>query len=169
MADSFNSEQTARSYQPPFNTQFSVFLDNRVGKLLELVDIFDGYSIRLVALSVIDSADHGVVRLITNNSDEARRLLKSHHMPYSESDVLVVKLSPPQGLADLCRCLLAAELSIHYAYPLMVHFESGTAIAFQTDDSVIACQILMRKNVELLGESDLSDSDSDPPWGPTQQ
>ena len=162
MADPFNNEQTARGFQPPFNTQFSVFLDNRVGKLLELVDVFDGHSIRLVGLSVNDSADHAVVRLITNDGEQARGLLRSHHMPYSEADILVVKLSPPLGLADLCRCLLTAELSIHYAYPLMVHFESGAAIAFQTDDEVLACQILMRKNFELLGESDLSGSD--PPW-----
>ena len=92
MADPFNSEQTARGYEPPFNTQFSVFLDNRVGKLLELVDVFDGHSIRLVGLSVIDSADHAVVRLITNDGEQARGLLRSHHMPYSESDILVVKL-----------------------------------------------------------------------------
>ena len=44
----------------------------------------------------------------------------------------------------------------------MVHFESGAAIAFQTDDQVLACQILMRKNFELLGESDLGGPD--PPW-----
>jgi hypothetical protein len=143
MADPFASEHTAQGYEPPSNTQFSVFLDNRVGKLLELVDVFDGHELKLVGLNVIDSADHAVVRLITSDCSLARSLLRSHHMPYSETDVLVVKLTTGQGLADLCRSLLAAELSIHYAYPLMVNLDAGAAMAFYTDDP------------------------ASPPWGPT--
>ena len=69
---------TEQGYAPPSVRQFGVFLDNRVGKLLELVQLFDDApNVRLVAISVLDSSDHAVVRLIFDNADAARILLST--------------------------------------------------------------------------------------------
>src|SRR5688500_11462125 len=102
MAQSEVSEDTTLGYDPPRNVQFSVFLDNRVGKLLELVQTFDGHALRVVALSISDASDYAVVRLVTSRSDLARRLLTRHGFAYSESDILVVELRPGQTLSKLC-------------------------------------------------------------------
>ena len=152
------SDQTTQGYQPPYNTQFSAFLDNRCGKLLELVEIFQGHALRLVALSVVDSADHAVVRLVTSNSDLARRLLQQHDIPFSEAQILVVEIGPDHTLSKLCISLLSAELNIHYAYPLMVRPHGVPTIALHTDDQILAGQILRRKLFTLLGENDLGDN-----------
>jgi hypothetical protein len=159
------NEQIAQGYEAPRNTQFSAFLDNRCGKLLELVEIFDGHAVNMVALSVIDSADHAVVRLVTSRSDLARRLLQRHQIPFSEAEILVVELSAGQTLSKLCISLLSAELNIHYAYPLMVRPHGVPTIAIHTDDQVLAGQILRRKMFTLLGENDLGDNatQGDPP------
>lgn len=152
------SEQTTFGYEAPSNTQFSVFLDNKVGKLLELVETFDGQALRLVALSVIDSKDHAVVRLVTSRAELARRLLTRKKFAFSETDILVVELAREQSLAKLCLSLLSAELNIHYAYPLMVRPHGAATIALSCDDLILAGQILLRKRFILLGENDLGEN-----------
>ncbi len=159
MATPTVQDETARSYQAPMNTQFSVFLDNKVGKLLELVDAIDGEDLRIVALSVMDAADHAVVRMVTSREALARKLLTKQKLPFSEADILIVELNPQVGrtLSFLCKTLLAAELNIHYAYPLMVRPHGAATIALHTDDQIFSGQILRRKQFTLLGENDLLD------------
>ena len=152
------SEDTSLGYEPPRNVQFSVFLDNKVGQLLELVEIFDGQALHLVALSIVDSTDYAVVRLVTSRSDLARRLLERHKFAFSERDILVVELCPGQTLAKMCLGLLSAELNIHFAYPLMVRPHGAPTIALSCDDWTLAGQILRRKRFILLAENDLGDN-----------
>jgi len=169
MSQAPTDQITSRRFQPPMNTQFSVFLDNRVGKLLELIEIFSGQAICLAAFSVLESTDHAVVRLVTSNAELARRLLTRHGLPFSETDLLLVELDPLQGrtLSGMCTTLLGAELSIHYAYPLMVRPHQLPTIALHTDDYVLAAQLLRRKLFTLLGENDLGDNATgSPPSGP---
>lgn len=149
---------TARQYEAPRVTQFSVFLDNRVGKLLELLEVFEGQAVRLVALSVVDAADHAVVRLVTSNAEVARKLLRQHELPFAEVDVLVVELGRRQTLSSVCQSLLQAELNIHYAFPLLPRAQGqSAALALFADDQSTAGQILLRKHFTLLGEADLQD------------
>lgn len=154
---------TARGYQSPYNTQFSVFLDNRVGRLLDLLEVFEGQAVRVAALSVIDSADHAVVRLVTSHSDLARNLLKRHRLPFAEAEILVVELGEGQTMTSMCTTLLAAELNIHYAYPLLIRPRNKTAIGLHTDDQHLAGQLLRRKLFTLLAEIDLADTGNDLP------
>jgi len=150
--------ETTEGYEPPFNTQFSVFLPNKVGMLMQLVDIFDGRDLRLVALSVVDSADHAVVRMVTSSADMARKRLKSHAFAFAEADIIVVELGADQRIGMLCKTLLSAEINIHYAYPLMVRPHGAPTIALHTDDLVFAGQTLRRHHFTILGEAELTDS-----------
>jgi len=152
--------QTTRGYEPPYCTQFSVFLPNRVGQLLELLEVFEGHALRLVALSVLDSTDHAVVRMVTSNRKLAQRLLDRHDLPYSMSDIIVCELNyaDGRGLIQVSKHLLSAEISIHYAYPLMVRPHGAPTMAIHTEDQVLAGQILRRKLFTLLGENDLGDN-----------
>ena len=151
-------DQVASNYEAPFNRQFSVFLDNRVGKLFELVELFDAHDVPVIGLSIVDAADHAVVRLLTSASDRARQLLQQSEMPYSETDVLVVQLRKGQSLSALCKSLVACELNIHYAYPLLVQPQGQPALALQSDDQTLAGQILRRKMFHLFAENDFGDN-----------
>ena len=111
---------TARGFEPPRNTQFSVFLDNRVGRLLDLLEVFETQSLVLAGLSVVESADHAVVRLLTSRAELARRLLNRNGHPSSEVEVTAVELKDDHSLVKVCECLRGAELNIHYMYPLLV-------------------------------------------------
>jgi hypothetical protein len=137
--------------------QFGVFLDNKVGKLLELLRLFDDqHGLQLAAFSVVESSDHAVVRLIFNNADAARVVLRSHHYTFSEVDLLVVELSDGRSLTNLCLHLLGAELNIRFAYPVMLRREDSPTVAIAVDDLTLAGQILLRKRFRLLGEEDLA-------------
>jgi len=130
--------ETTRGYAPPSVRQFSVFLANQIGKLYELLEIFESEpGVQLCALSVVDSADHAVVRMIPNNSAAARALLRDHNLPFSEMDILVVELTGSHTLTSLCLYLLGAELNIQFAYPLMLTPTGESAIALAVDDRII--------------------------------
>ena len=149
--------ETERGYTPPTMRQFSVFLDNRVGKLHELLEAFEeAEDVHVRAVSVIDSADHAVVRMICDNADGARHNLRRHQFSYSEMDILVVELTEDWSLRKACRFLLGAEINIAFAYPVMRDGDHPPALALAVDDHTFAGQILLRKGFQLLGEIDLA-------------
>lgn len=150
--------ETARGYSPPTISQFSVFLPNKVGKLLDLVEEFEGSTCDICAVSVHEASDHAVVRMVTNNAKVARELLRRHMLPFTESEILVVELSRNHSLSSLCLTLLGAEINIHFAYPLMMKPNGRPTIALAVDDPVLSGQILYRKEFRLFGECDLPKS-----------
>jgi hypothetical protein len=158
MSDAAVQSETTPRFQPPVNVQFSVFLDMRVGKMLELLEVFNGHALCVAAISVVDATDHAVVRVLTSRSELARRLLQRHDLPYSEVDVLVCELPGEGNLHKMCQTLLGCELNIHYIYPLLVSPRGHPAVAVHTDDNVFAGNILRKKLFTLLGENDLGEN-----------
>ncbi|QKK09540.1 MAG: hypothetical protein HND58_16125 [Planctomycetota bacterium] len=158
MSEASTPTETAQGYSPPTVTQISVFLDNRVGKLHDLVEAFaDSPDCYICAISVHEAADHAVVRLITNNAAAAKDLLREHGLPFCLMDVLVVEITKGHTLSGMCLSLLGAELNIQFAYPLMLRPNGTPTIALAVDDKYLAGQILRRKEFRLLGEADIMD------------
>jgi len=150
--------ETMQGYSVPSVRQFSIFLENRVGKLLDLLRHFDDAShVHVVGLNVIDSSDHAVVRLIPDDSNAARDLLRELGIAFSEIDVIVTVIDDSHSLADLCLYLLGAELNISFIYSLIRQSSIGdSTIAVAVDDLTLGGQILIRKGFNLLGEADLN-------------
>jgi hypothetical protein len=143
-------------FEPPRIRQFTVFLDNRVGRLQSLVRTFEESAGRIMALSIEESADAALVRLICADADLGRDLLREAGFAFGETELLVVELPKDtrQPLIAICAALLSAEINIHYAYPLLVR-PHGPTLAFYLDDPTLAAQILIRKGFRVIGESDL--------------
>lgn len=150
-------QPTAQAYSPPSVRQYSVFLENKVGRLLDLLRLFEEEpGLHLCGLSVLESSDHAVVRLIPSSSRKTDRILRDHEVPFSVLDLLIVELTPDHSLTSLCMSLIGAELNIRFAYPLLLGDGSGCpTIAIAVDDNTLAGQILRRKAFRLLGEADL--------------
>src|SRR3954447_7066426 len=111
---------TARGRDWPSVRQYNVFVENRVGNLLSVVRHFETTDIRIVSLTVVDSADCAIIRMVLSDPERAREIFDRAKLPITESDLLVVELPKgPQPLVQICKALLGAEISIHYAYPLM--------------------------------------------------
>ena len=149
--------ETMQGYSVPSVRQFSVFLENRVGRLLDLIRHFDDAShVHVAGLNVIDSSDHAVIRMIPDNADGARVLLKDFGIAFSEIDVIVAVIDESHSLADLCLYLLGAELNILFIYSLLQQPTVGDSIiVVATDDLTLGGQLLLKKGFILLGEADL--------------
>ncbi|MBC8201417.1 MAG: acetolactate synthase [Planctomycetes bacterium] len=149
--------ETLQGYSVPSVRQFSVFLENRVGRLLDLLRHFDDAShVHVMGLNVIDSSDHAVIRMIPDNADAARHLLGDLGIAFSEIDVIVSVIDDSHSLADMCLYLLGAELNILFIYSLIQQSAIGeSVIAVAVDDLTLGGQLLLRKGFNLLGEGDL--------------
>ncbi len=136
--------------------QFTVFLENKVGRLQSLVRSLEQGAGKIVALSIEESADAALVRLIAAYSEYGRELLRTAGFAFGETEVLAVEIPQrtKQPLVAICSVLLAAEINIHYAYPLLLG-PKGPAMALYTDDPTLAAQLLIKRGFNLIGESDL--------------
>ena len=149
---------TARGRDWPSVRQFNVFLANRLGALLNLVRRFETTDNRIIAMTVIDSSDCAIIRMVPSDPERAYEIFEQASLPFTESDLLVVTLPDgAQPLLQICRALLEAEISIHYAYPLMVAHLGRGALALHVEDLDTAAAHLQQAGFSLLSENDLHD------------
>ncbi len=98
-------------------TQFSIFMVNKPGVLAQVLNEFADAKINIIALTMMDSVEHGVMRVVTGSLEKTRRVLSSLNMPSKESEVLCVNLSNKSGaLAAVTQTLAEAHINISYAY-----------------------------------------------------
>ncbi len=98
-------------------TQFSVFLINKPGILSRVCGTLAESKVNLVALTLMDSVEHGVFRFVASDSDRARNVIKSLGLTMTETEVLRAEMpNRPGALADLCARLNTNHISIKYAY-----------------------------------------------------
>ena len=137
--------------------QFTVFLENRVGRLQGLLRVFEESAGKVCALSIQESADSALIRIICSEPDMGREALKQGGFAFGEYELLVVELpkKTKQPLAAICTALLAAEISIHYAYSLLHHRGHGPAVALYVEDPTLAARLLIKKGFTILSENDL--------------
>ena len=147
---------TARGRDYPSVRQFNVFVENRVGNLLSIVRRFEATDIRIVSLTVVDSADCAIIRLVLTDPERALEIFERAKLPITESDLLVVELpDTKQPLVAICKALLAAELGINYAYPLLIGPHGRSALALHVEDHETAAKTLERLGFTLFTEGDL--------------
>jgi hypothetical protein len=150
--------ETAEAQSTPTVRQQSVFVENRVGQLLRLTQLFDRTDIRILAVSVVYSVDCAICRMILDDPDKGYDILTTAGFQVSESELIVVSL--PHGKRALLHtwaALLGAEINIHYTYPLLVRPRGSAAIAVAPDDIEGAVRILRERKFEVLDQSDLLD------------
>jgi len=100
---------TMRGRNYPAIRQFTVFLENKVGKLLEVIRRFEGSRVRIVALSISENAECAFVRFLLSHPEQGREILERAGLAIVESDLIGVELPEgPQGLMEICTALLQA-------------------------------------------------------------
>lgn len=151
---------TMRGRNYPTIRQFTVFLENRVGQLLEVVRRFEGTKVKIVALSIADSTECAFVRFLLSHPEEGREILERAGLAIIESDLIGVELSEgPQPLLELCTALLQAEVNIVQAYPLLVRPHGRAAVAIMVDNIDMGLSTLANKGITMITEGDLLDED----------
>jgi hypothetical protein len=151
---------TLRGRNYPAIRQFTIFLDNKVGRLLEVIRRFDGSRVRIVAISISDSAECAFIRLLLSHPEQGREILERAGLAIIESDLIGVELPPgPLGLQEICSALLQAEVNIVQAYPLLVRPRGRATVALMVDNIEIAQDTLAAKEFSMLTEADLQEDE----------
>ena len=149
--------QTAKGPLEDGVRQFSVFMENKVGRLLDIVKIFAQAQIHGVALSILDTADAVIARLVTDDPDRARTLFQEHGLAFTEVPLVVVELtSSATDLQAVLTALLQAECNIHSAYSLLTRPRGKAALALHVEDEEVAGSILQANQFKLLTQRDIS-------------
>ncbi|MBW8015273.1 MAG: hypothetical protein FVQ82_03735 [Planctomycetes bacterium] len=98
-------------------TQFSIFMINKPGVLGNLLDEFGRAKLNIIALTVMDSVEHGVLRIVCGSREKVRKLLAAENVTFNETEVLCVNLPNKVGaFADVARKLADAHINVSYAY-----------------------------------------------------
>jgi hypothetical protein len=123
--------------------QFSIFLVNKPGVLAQVTKALAGAKVNIVAMTLVDSQEHGVMRLVVEDPTSARDVLKRLNLPLTETDVICLELSNrPGALADIAGLLGRSHVNINYAYVSSGAPGGRTTGIFKVNDVKKAQQLL---------------------------
>jgi hypothetical protein len=149
--------ETTEKLHGPAVRQYSVFLANRVGALLEVVKMLSEARVIVLALSIQDSSETSIARIIVSDPELLEELFGRHDIAYGACAVAVAELE--EGASDLPRllaALLEAEVNILFSYTLLVLPRGRPLVAVHTDDLECASAVLEGRGFRVLRQSDLS-------------
>jgi hypothetical protein len=148
---------TAEKRDSPQVRQFSVFLQNKVGALLGVVRLLNECHVVVLALSIQDSSESAIGRMIVSDPERVADLFSENDIPYSDCEMLVVELKDgPGDLARVLAALLMAEVNVYFSYPLLVRPNDRAVLAMHVDDNECASSVLAGEGFKLLTQGDLS-------------
>lgn len=136
--------------------QFSVFADNKVGRLHDLVADLQRADLHMLALTLVDTTETTVMRMIVNYPDQVRALLKATNRAFCESELLVVRIQSETDIRKVTQALVEAEINIHYLYPFVCTLNSKGALALSLEDYDLASTVLAACGLQTLGQNDLA-------------
>jgi hypothetical protein len=133
--------------------QISVFLENRPGTLAEVLEVLGEHSVNIRAMSVADTADFGILRLIVNEADKVERVLKGASFAVKTTPVLAMKVADePGGLLGHVKKLTAAGINIEYVYAFATTASSEARVVLKVDDLARAERTLYGEGGQEAGE-----------------
>lgn len=136
--------------------QISVFVENKKGRLAKITDVLGEGGVDLIALSIADTTNFGIMRCIVSDPEKAIELLKSHGFTASTTDVIVAEVTDqPGGLAKVLRLLDEAQISVEYLYSFVRTPNENALILFRVEDIDTATKALASGGVKLLSEQDI--------------
>lgn len=136
--------------------QFSVFAENRLGRLYDLISLLKEHNVHVMGISVMDTTDSAIVRLIVDDPEKTRELLVNNDFPYVECTVLAVEISDESHLKGVLAALFEAEINIHYVYSFIKRPEGNCALAINVEDDEIAAQSISQRGYRVLSQRDIS-------------
>ncbi|CAN5794404.1 acetolactate synthase [soil metagenome] len=149
--------QTTSKSEGPRVRQFSIFLPNKVGAMLDVVKLLTAHHVDVVALSISESTDSAIARIIVSDPDRVEHLFEDHDVAHGVCEMVVVELSEVSGqLGKLLAALLMAEVNVHFTYPLLTRPRGFCALALHVDDADCASSVLQGEGFKLLSQADIS-------------
>lgn len=133
--------------------QISVFLENKSGRLADVTRILGVYGINIRALSIADTTDFGILRLIVTDPGQAYDVLKAEGFMVSVTEVLAVEVpDTPGGLAGVLAILGANGINIEYLYAFVAKASLDALVIFRVEECDRAIQVLQDHSINVLDE-----------------
>jgi hypothetical protein len=131
--------------------QISVFLENKPGALAEVTRILGESGVNIRALSLADTKDFGILRLIVNDNEKAREILGRKGLTVRKTEVVAVEVPDhPGGLAEILKILSEASINVEYLYAFVQQSGENAIIIFRFDETDRAISVLSGKKVRIL-------------------
>ena len=131
--------------------QISVFLENKAGRLAEVTRILAETGINIRALSLADTSDFGILRLIVNDNVKAKDVLKQQGFTVGKTDVVAVEVADrPGGLHNILGLLFKAGINVEYMYAFVQQSGNNAVIIFRFDNVEEAIRVLGENGVQVI-------------------
>ena len=131
--------------------QISIFLENKAGRLAEVTRILGDADINIRALSLADTSDFGILRLIVNDNEKAKQVLKEHGFTMGRTEVVAVEVEDrPGGLNRILRILFEAGINVEYMYAFVQQSGQNAVLIFRFDEIDTAVDVLRRNGVTVI-------------------
>ena len=136
--------------------QISVFLENRAGQLAEITRLLAQEGVDIRALSIAETADYGLARMIVSDSHKASDVLLHHGDILSMTPVYAVEVpDAPGGLAEMLGLLAANHIDVEYMYSLFTHVEGKAYMVLRITNEPVFLSVLGTNRVRIVGMKEL--------------
>lgn len=136
--------------------QFSVYSENKVGRLNELIGMLAANKIHIMALSSVDSTDSSIIRIVVDYPEQAIALLEEHDFAFSEDEIIGVEINTEEALKTITCALVEAEINIHYIYPFLMRPQGKSGVVLRLEDNDLAKDVLTQHQINVLSQEDIS-------------
>ena len=134
-----------------FVKQISVFLENTKGSLVRLTRLLSKAGVDLIALSIADTENYGIMRCIVSDTEKGVKIMREAGYVARLTDVLAVSVPDhPGGLTDVLTLLNAADISVEYLYSFVRNSGSHALVIFRLNDNEHGMRVLQEGDIELL-------------------
>ena len=136
--------------------QISVFVENKSGRLSDILNVIGKNGIDISALSIADTTDFGIVRMIVNDPDKAAEILKSNNLVVKVTDVIALAVADKTGgLAGEIEKLKNAGISIEYMYAFIGKSDKGALVIVRVENPEKALEVLKDENVTVVSPEEV--------------
>jgi hypothetical protein len=136
--------------------QFSIFAENKVGRLNDLLSLLAGKDVHVLAVCLVDTTDSTIMRVVVDYPEVAAPLMKQHGFAHNLVDVMAVEIATEAQLKLVTCALVQAEINIHYIYPFLMRPHGRTGLVMSLEDHDLATEVLKRNQVQVLSQADLA-------------
>lgn len=136
--------------------QITVFLENKAGALLNVTRLLSDNKVDLRAINIAETADYGLLRLITADNDAAEKVLKGEGLIFTETPVLAVAIADkPGALSNVLEVFAKEKIDVHYMYSIFGHQNGLAYMIMQVEEAEKVSEILKTNGVTIADAKDL--------------
>jgi hypothetical protein len=136
--------------------QFAVFMENKLGRLHDLIRVLYENQVHVMAMTVLDTTDSSILRIIVDDHERARTILRRSSFHFNESPVLVLEMNSSADIHRALCALLEAEINIHYTYAFITRPNDKCALALSVEDPDVAGHALSQCGFHILTRDDIT-------------